>query len=205
MKDLIDKLKANVPWGTFGEVLSQQLDQRMDATREIVDQLKQWGTHLTSNALTKWSVALIDPQDCQVPHVGPDERLSKCTAQALVRCDCCGRWSCLAHCRVDWQADALCAVCVGEAKAHVRNSRASWEDQKKKRAQRSLTAAFRALKLKPNATFDEVKSQYKRLVRQYNADMPQSDRERERNTKRLQKINAAFEVLKEHFEKEAAA
>ena len=107
MKDLLEKLKQQVPWATFGEVLSQQLDQRMDATREIVDQLKEWGTHLTSNALRKWSVSLIDPHDCQVPHVGADERLSKCTAKGVVLCDCCGRWSCLAHCRVDWQADGL--------------------------------------------------------------------------------------------------
>ena len=205
MKDLLEKLKQQVPWATFGEVLSQQLDQRMDATREIVDQLKEWGTHLTSNALRKWSVSLIDPHDCQVPHVGADERLSKCTAKGVVLCDCCGRWSCLAHCRVDWQADGLCAVCVGEAKAHVRNSRADWEEQKRARAQRSVGQSFRTLKLKPSATFMEVKRQYKALVRQYNADQPQSDKQRERNTTRLKKINEAFEVLREHFEKEAAA
>ena len=150
-------------------------------------------------------MALIDPHDCQVPHVGPDEHLSKCTATGVVRCDCCGRWSCLAQCRVDWQADGLCAVCVGEAKAHVRNSRASWEEQKEKRKQRSVGGAFRTLKLKPSATLVEVKRQYKTLVRQYNADMPQSDKQRARNTTRLQKINEAFEVLKEHFESTEAA
>jgi hypothetical protein len=205
MNDLLNKLKTTVPWATFGEVISQHLDQRVDATREIVDQLKQWGAHLTSHALSKWSIALVDPHDCQVPHIGPEGHITKCQATALLCCDICSRWSCLAHCRTDWMADGICAVCIGDAKARHRSAQSEWEEQKAKRKQRNIGAAFRTLKLKPSATLTEVKRQYKTLVRQYNADMPQSDKQRARNTTRLQKINEAFEVLKEHFESTEAA
>jgi len=203
-KDFLTKLRNEVPWSTLVDVLSQNVEQRMEATNEIVEQLKTWGSHLTSHALTKWSMALVSPQPCQVPHVGHDEQLQRCRATAIVRCDSCGRWSCLAHCRVDYQADATCAVCIGEAKAHFRSARDTWEQKKQQNQYAKVAAAFKTLKLDETATLGEVKKQYKLLVRQYNADVPQGDRDRQRNTRRLQKINEAFEVLRKHFEEVAA-
>lgn len=205
MKDFLDKLKdGRVPWNTLVDVLAQNVDRRMQATNEIVEQLKQWGAHLTSHALTKWGLALVDPHPCQVPHVSRDERVERCRATAIVRCDSCGRWSCLAHCRVDYMADATCAVCIGEAKAHFRRARDTWEQKKTQTRRDKVAAAFRTLKLDETATFAEVKRQYKTLVVKHNADVPQGDGERQRNTKRLQKINQAFEVLRKHFEEAAA-
>jgi hypothetical protein len=203
MRDLLNKLKDEVPWSTLVDVISQNVEQRLDATHEIVEQLKQWGAHLTSHALSKWSLAVVDPHPCQVPHVGPDEKLQRCRATAIVRCDSCGRWTCLAHCRVDYLADATCAVCIGEAKAHFRNARDHWETQKDTKRRERVSAAYRTLKLDEDATFAEVKRRYRSLMREHHADRPQSERERERNTRRMQKINEAFEVLKKHFEEAA--
>ena len=69
----------------------------------------------------------------------------------------------------------------------------------------SRAEALRVLKLPKNSTWLQTKTQYRKLVLKHNADRPQSDAERERNTDRLKKINAAYAVLKAHYEQKAAA
>jgi len=59
----------------------------------------------------------------------------------------------------------------------------------------SVTAAYAVLGLRPGAGLVAVKREYRRLVVKHNADRPQSDAVRERNTKRLKSLNEAFKVL----------
>jgi len=173
---------------------------------EIVEQIREWGIYLTQHALAKWPIAVARGEICSVPHMGRDGRLSSCDAAAVVQCDCCGRPCCLAHCRIDYTASAICGVCVAGARATTRGRgpgpgprRASEETDASK-----LAAAFRTLKLRPGATVDEVKRRYKSLVVKHNADAPQSEASRKKNTERLQRLNAAYELLRTHFQEKAA-
>jgi hypothetical protein len=217
------KLADGVPWGTFASVMSENLGASSEAAEEIVEQLKEWGSHLTKNALSKWTASIATPQPCDSPDVSSG-RPKQCPSFAVVRCDVCSRPCCLAHARVDYLGDAICEVCIGEAKARRRAS--SWVDgpppyarphaghgEPRRQAKAppaapgtmSVAEARKALKLPKTARWAEIKSQYRKLVLKHNADRPQSDAEREKNTERLKTINAAYAVLKEHHEKREAA
>jgi len=213
--DIFERLKratGNIPWETFASVMAQNLGANGVAAQEIVEQLKEWGSHLTKNALSKWTVSVMSPTACDSPDVSSG-RPRQCPSYAVVKCDVCGRPCCLAHARVDYMGDAICEVCIGEAKGRARTSagyaRPHAHDAPPPAAApppgMSVQAALKALKLTQDATWPQIKSQYRKLVVKYNADRPQSDRQRTLNVERLKKINVAFEVLRKVYEQKAAA
>ena len=66
----------------------------------------------------------------------------------------------------------------------------------------ALEKNLNALDLKPGATFDQVKSAYRELVKVWHPDRFGNDAKlKERANAKLMEINAAYERLKEHFEK----
>jgi curved DNA-binding protein CbpA len=65
--------------------------------------------------------------------------------------------------------------------------------------------ALKALKIPPRSNWEQIKRQYRKLVVKYNADRPQSERQRALNVERLKKINVAYEVLRREYEQKAAA
>lgn len=212
------RLANDVPWGTFASVMSENLGASSDAAEEIVDQLKQWGAFLTKNALSKWTVSVATAQACGSPDVSTG-RPRQCASYAVVKCDVCGRPCCLAHARVDYMGDAICEVCIGEAKMRARMGQSiPYEPKEEPRRRREREAqpppepgpmtvaeARKALKLPKGAGWAETKAQYRKLVLKHNADRPQTDAEREKNTARLKKFNEAYAVLKAHYEKKREA
>lgn len=229
--DLFERLRraaGQIDWGAVAGAMAENLGANADASQEIIDQLKEWGSHLTKNALTKWAVSVVLPVDCDSPDVSSG-RPRPCPSYAVVRCDVCSRPCCLAHARVDYMGDAICEVCIGEAKARARAGAGGYarphaheprqaRQQRQQRHQEpppppaerkygemTRAQALRTLKLDSNATWDQIKAAYRQLVVKHNADRPQTDHEREKNTARLKKINAAFEVLKAEHDGKAAA
>jgi hypothetical protein len=213
--DLFDRLKraaGNIPWGTVASVMAQNMASgpNAEAAYSIMEQLHQWGSHLTENALRKWTVSVMNPTGCESPDVSTG-RPRRCRSHAIVHCDVCGRPCCLAHSRVDYAGDAICEVCIGDAKARARGApggyrRATYdEDAPKAKPGADVDAALRTMKLPKSASWDEIKKRYRKLVVQYNADRPQSEKQRTLNVERLKKINAAFEVLRKVHEEKAAA
>lgn len=220
--DLLEKLRrsaGSVPWSTFASVFMQNVNVRPDAAYEVIDQLKEWGSHLTQNALLKWAPSLRAPVRCESPDVTTG-RPKPCRSVAMLRCDICQRPCCLAHARVDYQGDGICEVCIGEAKlrARARGPSASYENnpwqsarpkppKEAPRPAASMAApeALRVLGLKRNAGWETIKRRYRKLVVEYNVDRPQSDEQRAANTTRLKRINEAFGVLRERHEAKAAA
>lgn len=204
---------GKVPWGTIASVVAQNLTDRAGASHEIVEQLKTWGSFLSKNALAKWSVAVLQPVRC-----GIHEADTQCDSVSVAVCSC-GTPCCLAHAYVSYEADAICFACAdlvsGRAAAREARQRreaeaeASRRERAKSRAEevlrrKAIGDAFDVLGLPPNAPFEEVKRHYKKLVVEYSADTPQTERSRARNTRKLQRINDAFAVLRTHFERKAA-
>ena len=228
--DIFERLRraaGNIPWGTVASVMADNLGADSVAAQEIIEQLKEWGAHLTRNALSKWTVSMMTPTPCDSPDVSSGRPLA-CASFAVVKCDVCGRPCCLAHSRVDYMGDAICEVCIGEAKARRRST--AWADggpapysrphagqprregraeppppQESRSGQMSRAEALRALKLKSGASWTQIKSQYRKLVLKHNADRPQTDTERLKNTERLKRLNEAYSVLKALHEKQEAA
>jgi nucleoside diphosphate kinase len=64
---------------------------------------------------------------------------------------------------------------------------------------------LRMLRLTPDATWDQIRKQYRKLMLKYNADRPQSEKQRALNVERLKKLNAAYAVLKAQHEQKVAA
>ena len=213
--DIFERLRratGNIPWETFASVMAQNLGTSGVAAQEIVEQLKEWGSHLTKNALSKWTLSVMSPTACDSPDVSSG-RPKQCPSYAVVRCDVCQRPCCLAHARVDYMGDAICEVCIGEAKGRARAAgysrpHAPHEAPPPAAAPAggmSVAAALKALKIPPRSTWEQIKRQYRKLVVKHNADRPQSDKQRALNVERLKKFNAAYEVLRREYEQKAAA
>ena len=191
---------GKLPWGAVLSVAVEGLQAKTDTARSVVDQLRDWGALLTKNALMKWSVNLASERLCQSPDVsGTAPR--RCLYIAPLVCDVCGRPCCLAHARVDFQGDAICEVCIGEAKARQRGGAAPPAH----RPAMTVAEAFRVFGLRHSVDFAEVKKRYKKLVFELSPDRTQDAAKKETRTKRLKKVNAAFVVLSKHFEKAEAA
>jgi len=195
--DLFKRLRRDIgkiPWGAVASVFAEELQTRTGAAGEVLSQLEEWATHLLGNAVHKWPGVIALGAPCDSPDV-TSGKAKKCRSTAVVFCDVCGRKCCLAHARIDYLGDAICEVCIGQAKARVRTAPKTDDVPK----------AFKVLKLKPTASWDEVRARYKKLVVQHNADRPQSDKSRDANTARLKEFNLAFEVLTRHFEEKRKA
>ncbi|MCX7907966.1 MAG: DnaJ domain-containing protein [Ignavibacteria bacterium] len=72
------------------------------------------------------------------------------------------------------------------------------ENEKWNKKKISLYEAYKILGVEPNATFEEIKTAYKRKVKQYHPDLVQNMGEeiRELAKSKLQEINLAFELIK---------
>lgn len=186
-----------IPWGATFNVLVEGLASHTEGAGEIFAELREWGSHLSRNAVLKWTPMLVTRTRCESPDVSTGKP-RKCEGTAPFRCDICNRACCLAHARVDYMGDAICEVCIGQAKARKRA-----EDKAKEKPD-LVAAAFKTLGLDAESTFEEVKKRYKELVLKHNADRPQTDKKRARNTERLKEVNGAFVTLRDHFEKKKA-
>jgi len=179
-----------------------------DGAQEIFHQIREWSTHLTASALGKWPPNVLRGAPCGII-VGE----APCGNLGIARCDICGSVVCLAHCRIDYQADAICAGCISVLR-HARGQtsdvgpgfgprRAAREAERPTSPQAEVDAAYEALGLEPGTPWGRVRRQYRRLASLHNADRPQSDAERHANTERMKVINRAYAVLREHLEEAA--
>nr|MBP3725177.1 DnaJ domain-containing protein [Campylobacter sp.] len=91
-------------------------------------------------------------------------------------------------------------------------SNGTWEqtNQTKSRRKQRVKPVFthkdpyQVLELSPDASFDEIKKQYRKLARKYHPDFLGSNADKSvisEATKKLQEINEAYESLKNKFEK----
>ena len=162
--------------------------------KEILDQIMEWGSHLTKNATAKWLPVVLGNHKCSID----------CGAQAVVKCDSCGRYCCLAHVRIDYGANASCAVCVsGYGAASASEGAAGAADTSGDWA--AIAKAYRTIGVPETATLDEVRTAYRKLVIQHHPDKARTEGSRKKREARLKRVNVAYKVLNDHLEKRAAA
>ena len=171
------------------------------APAAVRDQFMRWMGYLSQNALKNFTSNVIDPDTCE-----------SCSEIALGDCIVCGRRCCLAHASISFKAEMVCDECV---KSMVgTKDQEKWNRQAEKqrrRAQRAtakpdvkdtdpVVVALRVLKLKPGASWDEVHTQYRLLALK---NHPDRAKDKAKAEQRLVAINAAYAVLKRHYEKAA--
>lgn len=203
MKDLFSKLKRDVskfPWGAAMSMMAEELhgvNRAQGGTAgEALAQLREWASYLTANALRNWPETIALRQNCDSPDISTGKP-QKCRSTAVVVCDVCARKCCLAHARIDYLGGAICEVCIGEAKAAARAKAPKPEPLTN---DKDLAKAYRILAVAKNASWEEIRTAYKKLVVQHTPDRPQTERMRAKNTDRMKKLNWAFEVVRAHFE-----
>jgi hypothetical protein len=199
LDDFINDFMGSSKQPPWGRIAASFLGGAQMATSKVSDQVLQWGALLVRNAAPRWAPLAVKNMFCA---------FDECRAQALVPCAACGNAFCLAHSMLSHHAEGICEGCALElvqSKRGVRDARQQRQQASAAAPKKDETAAaFRALRLPKTASWDEIKSAYKKLCVKHNADKPQSGASRAKNTERLKEINAAYAVLRNAHEKAAA-
>ena len=162
---------------------------------DILDQIMQWGNHLTKNAAIKCLPIVLGNHKCGQNPEG------RCGAQALVKCDSCGSYSCLAHARIDYGANATCALCVAEfCRMKGQQQRRPKEDERSK-----VAKAYRTIGVPDTASLDDITAAYRKLALRWHPDRAKTERSRQTREGKVKKYNEARDILVRHLESEKAA
>lgn len=186
------------PWG---RIAASFLGTAQMASSKVSDQVLQWGALLVRNAALRWAPLAVQNVFCAT---------ADCSAQAFVPCAACGKAFCLGHSMLSYHGEGICEGCATELVASKRGVRAARQQQQRQQApapapkKDEAAAALRTLRLPKTASWDEIKSTYKKLCVKHNADKPQSAAARAKNTERLKEINGAYAVLRARYERVAA-
>jgi hypothetical protein len=164
-----------------------------------------WFSHLSENAAKHWLPNAIDIHECDF-----------CNADAMTHCIACKARVCLAHAHVSYRAEAVCDECVQvllkqtsprehkEAPPPKRKRRAAREKQTPQTPP-AVEAARKVLGVDPSTTWDEIKSTYRHQAREVHPDrlMNASATQQAAANMRLKRLNEAYAVLRDWYEKAA--
>jgi hypothetical protein len=154
----------------------------LEAPRRVVQQLGEWGSHLSQNAAAQWGASLLAGQDCS---------FEDCEQDALGLCIGCRDPVCLAHAMVSFRADLICDECVAKlVQPRARNRRSAAGSESPDRV------AFRYFCVTPEASWSDIQAIYRRRMQEIHPDHGGS-------TESAQELNHHFGVLKRFFERAA--
>lgn len=169
----------------------------VSAPRRVADQLGQWLGHLSRNAAIHWSPNIADPEQC-----------SFCDSDAVTDCIACGDACCVAHAHISHRAEAICDECVQKLLSQSEKKRRRQRRQRPhaasppRDAHADVAQAFVILGVQPGAPWETVQMAYKAAAVANHPDRFQGV-QREQAEVRLKTINAAFNVLKSHYQRAA--
>lgn len=184
--DLLEDTADAPPWGRIAATFLNGLHAAQSGGTKVVDQLLQWGSLLTRNAAARWGQQALRPVFCSV---------DKCDAQALVPCAACEKVYCLGHVLVSYHAEGICEPCALEFVAMKRKRGPS--------TQELVSEALKTLRLPKSADWEDIREAYRAMVTKHHPDKQKTDAARERAEKRMKEINAAYAVLKLHWQEAA--
>lgn len=128
--------------------------------------------------------------------------LALCRGPAIGKCWACDGWCCLEHSFVN-PSRLLCAGCA--ASIHqLRQQKQPPQNTPPKPSGMTRAEAFKELRLTEDATPDEIRAKYKKLVFRNHPDRSKDDGDKIRRTSRTARLNAAYAVLTAQEAKAAA-
>lgn len=208
MPDLFsDLLQAAGRFASFVQTAPQGVPERV--WREV----GPWLSHLVAKSTAKWIPIISAGFECEVLY--PDRSSPTgwvgCSNQAVTVCDCCAHRTCLHHCRIDANGDAICFECVAEARRAVsakprhpphgdpRRPPAGHQHAAGKQqappAKMTRAQALKVFGLKSSADAEEVKSAYRKLALRWHPDRHQGEEAKRKATARFLQIQTAYDVL----------
>lgn len=160
----------------------------------VVRELGQWFAVLQRHALQKWSPIVLSGVRCSVR-----VQREPCRNAGIAKCALCGQATCLRHAAIGFDATAICEQCLDDYKSVVEakaKARPEPEPAKDDPAAQKR-AALRKLGLTADSTWDEVRSEYRSLVKKYHPDKHANGTaaEKKRAAAKMVEINDAYAVL----------
>ena len=176
------------------------------APSQVRDQVMKWLGYFSASAVGVAGPNMLDPQTCDF-----------CSELGLLDCQVCGARTCLAHSFVSHQAQAVCHECVRSTvgtREDVRRQRSEQHRQQRaERAERStrkaaasddkIATALKELGLEREATWEDIRAAHRYLVLKHHPDRVKGAAAKDKATEKLKKVNAAYELLRQRYEKAA--
>lgn len=149
---------------------------------------------------------------CEIPAIVPPGVRQPCGNGALIRCAVCRRASCLGHVFVNVAAEAVCFECVGVAarargqtfRHDQQQQQAPPPQQKPSPRREEIEAALKTLGLEKTASWEEVETAYKSLLRKHHPDRKRTEDGKAKATERFKRVRTAYDALKSMHERKAA-
>lgn len=180
---------------------------------QIWRDLKPWLANLGPSAARKWIPRIHSGELCTVPVLQHGKLAGDCVNLGVTLCVICKQPACLQHAHIDQYADAICYRCVGDAaevvpplqreRARARGAPPPRQQQHQPPPQQKpgptpeqIMASLRTLKLKPGATFDEVRAAHRKLLALNHPDKKRTAKEKAAAQARFLEVQRAFEILK---------
>lgn len=187
-------------------ILQSLLGTATTAARREVDRYSGWLVEMGRFAQT-WPIVASSGLACgcgvQSPH-GP----VRCGAPAVGVCVVCQQGCCLPHGAMA-PGVVVCGSCISAARVarglspEVPKQGAPAPEPPKK-PQPTRAELLRVLRLKPEATDDEIRSQYRELAKRHHPDRAKNEADRQRREARMRDLNAAYAALTQTPQQKAA-
>lgn len=152
---------------------------------------------LVGRASIKWVERLAAAEQCHVLH-----RSVRCTGLAIAHCVICKNPTCLRHAFVDGSGEAVCFACLRPlvGSAAPQNGKRPPDPKPPAPDADEVAAARKLLKVKASASWDEVRTAYRKLTARWHPDKVRDAPGKEKAEAKLKALNHAYEVLKREYQ-----
>lgn len=210
-------------FGAIGRIAGTFVGGAPDAPRFAWNAVAPWFNELTRSATTRWLPHLVLGIRCEVVLQDPSGAVP-CVIASVADCAVCRRPCCLDHSFVSKGGEAICYPCAHAAyRAHApkmpgEQSAAGQREPRAERArarsaprdsapgppppsteedlrERAFAAARKELGVKASASWADVESAYKALLKKHHPDRYASARDKATHSARFVKVRAAYDFL----------
>jgi hypothetical protein len=180
----------------LGSVLSafmQGVDTVAGPQKRVIQQVTEFFGHFSRSAVERFSPMLARPTRCS---------MAGCQAEAVAQCMGCGDPACMAHLHVSHRAEGVCDQCVRDL-MELKGKQCRPPSGRDATAQ-EVRKALRTLGVRSGATWAEVQRAHRRAAAENHPDRVRTHAQKRKAEDKSKRINAAFELLRRHYERQAA-
>jgi hypothetical protein len=180
----------------LGSVLSafmQGVETVAGPQKRAVQQVTEFFSHFSRNAVERFSPMLERPTRCS---------MAGCQAEAVSQCVGCGEAACMAHLHVSHRAEGVCEQCVRDLLEL--KGREHRPPTGREASAQEVRKALRTLGLRNGCTWAEVQRAHRRAAAENHPDRARTPAQRRKAEDKCKRINSSFEVLRRHYERQAA-
>lgn len=179
-------------WGSVLAAFMQGVDTVAGPQKRAVQQVTEFFSHFSRNAVERFAPLLMQPRRCS---------MQGCSSEAVAECMGCGLPSCMAHLHVSHRAEGICDQCVRdllELKGTAARPAAGRQPDATE-----VARALRTLGLRRGASWSEVQRAHRLAAAENHPDRARTAARRKASEEKSKRINAAFEVLRRHYEQQS--